>query len=131
MGSADAGAQPAGRPADEAAAAFLAAMGAAGNPGAARTPLAKPGAFGRTRHVHGWVVRPVEREDPEADANRYEPGLFLTTGGSFHRLDSTARGWGQREGLRFSDIVGPEIADLPVDDGLLEDLAALRRAHAG
>ena len=55
---------------------FLAAMAAAGNPGTERLELGPQGAF-RRRHVEGWVVRPVDREDFDGP-KRYEPGLVLT-----------------------------------------------------
>jgi hypothetical protein len=121
----DGDAGTAGASSGETIAAFLAAMHAAGDPGAAKTPMAKPGSFGRTRHAEGWVVRPVERHRDEPA--RYEPGVFLTTDGRFHRLESTARGWGQRNALTFSETVGPELAAVPAGDRLTGELEALLR----
>ena len=86
-------AEGAGDPA-AATAEFLAAMAAAGNPGAER--LARAGGGLRRRFVEGWVIRPVDREDFDGP-KRYEPGLVLTVDGAWHRLDSELRGWGQRD----------------------------------
>ena len=109
--------------------AFLAAMRAAGDPGVVELPESRPGFFGRTRHAHGWVVRPVSR-DP-ADASRsYTHGVFLTTGGRLRRLESATRGWGQRAAPRYLDTVGPELDASQRDHTrLLAELAAILRAH--
>ena len=115
----------AGDPAD-AVAEFVEAMRAAGNPGAARTPMSKPGRFGTTRHVVGWVVRPVVRDERD-EAGGYEAGLFLTTEGRLHRLESASRGAGQRDVPRYVDTVGPELDRPPSADRLPRELAALLR----
>lgn len=108
-----------------ATAAFLAAMHAAGDPGVAKLPLAG-GSGWRTRHVHAWVLRPVQREDEE-DPQRYTPGLLLTRDGRFHRLESEVRGWGQRDFPRFHDQVPPDPVDMPAEEELIEELAAVLR----
>jgi hypothetical protein len=115
------------REAADAVAAFLDAMHAAGDPGVTELPAGKPTMLGRTRHVQGWVVRPVDREDFEKPA-RYEPGLFLTVDGAFHRLDSELRGWGQRDFPRYVHTASAEPVDVPVDDRLSEELAAVLAA---
>ena len=74
--------------AGDAIAAFLAAMHAAGDPGAATMRRTEPGFFGRTRHVRGWVVRSVVRGDDDAQGPG-TPGLFVSVDGHLHRLDST------------------------------------------
>jgi hypothetical protein len=111
----------------EATAAFLAAMHAAGDPGASKTPMSGGSGFRRTRHAHGWVVRPVHREDD--DLKHYEPGLVLTTEGRYHRLDSEVRGWGQRDFPRFHDTAHPDPIDAPADERLIGELAAVLRAN--
>ncbi len=111
----------------EALAAFAAAMHAAGDPGAERTARAEPGFLGRTQHTRGWVVRAVDR-DRDAAPGSYEPGLFVTVEGRLHSLTSATRGAGQRDGVRYVDLVGPELA--PADDARLAgDLAAVLRAN--
>ena len=90
--------------------AFLAAMHAAGDPGAEDLPRAQPGFLGRTRHARGWIVS-------------REPGLFITVEGDLHRLDSATRGINHR-GPTYFDVVGPE-AEADVGEGL----AALLRRH--
>ena len=114
----------------QAVAAFLAAMRAAGCPGTTRTPMpeAKPGLLRRTPQAEGWVVRPVVWDDPEWP-RRHEPGLFLTTEGTFHRLDSEVRGWGQRNFPVFHDTAGAEPVPTPADERLIEDLTALLAEH--
>jgi hypothetical protein len=108
--------------------AFLAAMHAAGDPGATKVTRAEPGFLGRAQHAHGWVVRPVVRDadDPKAD---YEPGVFVTVAGQLHRLISKTRGIGMRDGVRYVDIVGPEITDQAPDDPRAAELAAVLRAN--
>jgi hypothetical protein len=91
---------------------FLSAMHAAGDPGTVTYPSSKPRAFRRTPSVTGWVVIPVDREDFEKP-RRYEPGLFLSVSGTFHRLDSELRGWGQRNFPRYEHSVSAE----PVEPG--------------
>jgi hypothetical protein len=111
----------------EATAAFLAAVRAAGEPGAAEVQAGKPPAFGRPRRLRGWVVRPVDREDFEKP-RRYEPGLFLSAEGSFHRLDSELRGWGQRDFPHYHLVVTREPVEPPLEERLLEELAAATAA---
>ena len=112
----------------DATAAFLEAMHAAGNPGATEIPVGKPAAFRRTRRLQGWVVRPVDREDFEKPT-RYEPGLVLTVEGQFHRLDSELRGWGQRDFPRYQHAASPDLIDLPLEERLLDELAAVLAAN--
>jgi hypothetical protein len=109
----------------EATSAFLAAMHAAGDPGTVKLPT--PGGFWRTRRQEAWVVRPVQREDD--DPLHHEPGLVLTTEGRFHRLDSEVRGWGQRDFPRYYDSVDPDPIDMPVEERLIDELAAVLRAN--
>ncbi len=111
-----------------ATAAFLEAMHAAGNPGAAEIPVGKPSAFRRARRLYGWVLRPVDREDFEKPA-RYEPGLVLTAEGRFHRLDSELRGWGQRDFPQYHHTASPDPVDVPPEERLLVELAAVRAAN--
>ena len=117
---------PASAPA--AIAAFLAAMHAAGDPGAAKVPRAEPGFLGRTEHVRGWVVRAIGRDEDDPP-NRYEPGVFVTVDGRLHRLDSATRGLGQRAAVRYIDMVGPEIVEPADPDRLAGELAAVLRAN--
>jgi hypothetical protein len=114
----------------EATAAFLAAMHAAGDPGTTQTPLTGKSGFLKTPSVRGWVVRPVARDkDAEEieELKRYEPGLVLTVEGAFHRLDSEVRGWGQRDFPRFHDSAAPDPIEMPVDERLIDELAAVLR----
>ena len=113
----------------DATAAFLAAMRAAGNPGATEIAAGKPSAFRRARRLQGWVVRPVDREDFE-QPTRYEAGLFLSLEGGFHRLDSELRGWGQRDFPVYNLTASPDPIDLPLEERLIDELAAVRAAHA-
>ena len=129
--------QPAGkapsdpRPLDErcaaATAAFLAAMHAAGDPGAAKAPFPGGSGLRRTRRPQAWVLRPVHREDDDPLHYEYEPGLLLTTEGRYHRIESEVRGWGQRDFPRFVDTADPEPIDMPVEQRLFEELAAVLR----
>ena len=112
-----------------ATAAFLEAMHAAGDPGATNIPVGKPSTLGRTRHVHGWVVRPVQREDFDGP-KRYEPGLVLTVDGRYHRLDSQLRGWGQRDFPTYSHTASADPIDVPPDERLARELAVIRAANA-
>jgi hypothetical protein len=120
------------RPLDErcadATAAFLAAMSAAGNPGAVETPMPKPSAFRRAGTAHGWVLRPVDREDFEKP-RRYEPGLVLTVEGRFHRLHSELRGYGQRDFPHYHHTVEPDPIDMPVSERLIGELTAVLGEH--
>ena len=99
-------------------------MHAAGDPGASKVARTEPGFLGRAQHVHGWVVRAIDR-DPDDPKAGYEPGLFVTVEGHLHRLTSKTRGIGMRDGVRYVDLVGPEITD-PAHDGPLG-----RRARGG
>ena len=112
----------------EATTAFLGAMHAAGDPGASKTPVSRGSGFRRARPAHGWVVRPVRREDDD-NPSRYEPGLVLTIEGRYHRLESEVRGWGQRDFPRFYDSIDPDPIDVPVDEHLIGELAAVLRAN--
>jgi hypothetical protein len=112
----------------EATAAFLAAMHAAGDPGATAIPVASRATLRRTPKVVGWVVRPVDRDD-DRRPRRYEPGVVLATDGGFHRLDSELRGWGQRDFPQYHHTVAPDAIDMPVQERLVEELAAVLREH--
>ena len=112
----------------EATAAFLAAMRAAGNPGAVRTPMSKRSAFRRAGSALGWMLRPVDREDFEKP-RRYEPGLVLTVEGRFHRLHSELRGWGTRDFPHYQHTVEPDAIDMPATERLIGELATMLRTH--
>jgi hypothetical protein len=112
----------------EATATFLAAMQAAGNPGAVRTEMAKRSAFRRAGSALGWVLRPVDREDFEKP-RRYEPGLVLTVEGRFHRLNSELRGWGQRDFPQYRHTVEADPIEMPVEERLIGELATVLNAH--
>jgi hypothetical protein len=123
-GSAMPGASPA-----TATAAFLEAMHAAGDPGATQIPVGKPsGLLGRSRHVQGWVVRPVDREDFDGP-KRYEPGLVLTVDGRYHQLDNELRGWGQRDFPRYHQTASVDPIDVTPDERLARELASVRAAN--
>lgn len=104
---------------------FLDTMRAAGNPGTVELPCGKPRAFGRTRRLTGWVVTPVDREDFDAP-RRYEPGVVLSVDGTFHRLDSELRGWGQRDFPKYAHRVSTEAVEPPAEEDLIAALARLR-----
>jgi hypothetical protein len=123
-----AGVRPLAERCAEATADFLAAMRAADNPGAVSTPMSKRSAFRRAGKVHGWVLRPVDREDFEKP-RRYEPGLVLSVEGRFHRLHSELRGWGQRDFPRYDHTVEPDAIDMPVSERLIGELAGVLRTH--
>jgi len=110
-----------------AVATFLASMHAAGDPGRTALPTSQRRAFGRQPTIDGWIVRPVARD--EDSPSRYEPGLFLSVGGAFHRVESEVRGWGQRDFPQYYESVTAEPIQPPVDEQLLDELAALLRAH--
>jgi hypothetical protein len=112
----------------DAVAGFLAAMRAAGDPGAKAFPAGKPNWLGRTGRVRGWIVRPVDREDFEKP-KRYVPGVLLAVDGRFHRLDSELRGWGQRDFPHYHHTVSVEPVATVVDARLIEELAAVRAAN--
>src|SRR4051794_4294792 len=104
-------------------------MRAAGEPGVLELDESRPGFLGRTRHARGWVVRPAQR-DPEDPSTGYTPGIFLSVTGRAHRLESSTRGWGQRHGPHYVDLVGPELEASELDqDALLVNLSALLAAH--
>jgi len=104
---------------------FLDAMRTAGNPGTVELQSGKPRAFGRTPRLTGWIVLPVDREDFDGP-RRYEPGLVLSVDGTFHRLDSELRGWGQRDFPTYQHRVSPDPVEPRADEALLAALARLR-----
>ena len=115
----------------EATAAFLDAMRAAGNPGTTTLPVPdapKEGLLRRTPEVEGWVVRPVVWDDRD-NPKHHQPGLLLTTGGTYHRINSQIRGWGQRNFPVFFDTAAADALDPPDDGRLAADLGAVRREH--
>jgi hypothetical protein len=103
---------------------FLDTMRAAGNPGAVEIDSGKPRAFGRTPRLTGWIVVPVDREDFVAP-RRYEPGLVLSVDGTFHRLDSELRGYGQRDFPQYQHRVSPDPIEPPAGDEVIAALAQL------
>jgi hypothetical protein len=107
---------------------FLGAMHGAGDPGATRIRLGEQVIYRRGHFVHGWVVRPPDREDLE-EPKRNEPGLVLTVEGRFHRIDSELRGWGQRDFPQYAKTVSPDPIEMPVDERLIDELAAIRVQH--
>ena len=123
-----AGMQPLAERCTDATAAFLAAMRAAGNPGAARTPMSKRSAFRRAGSALGWVLRPVDREDFDKP-RRYEPGLVLTVEGRFHRLHSQLRGWGTRDFPHYQHTIEPDAIEMPVTEQLIGELDGVLRTH--
>jgi hypothetical protein len=115
----------------EATGAFLDAMRAAGNPGTTKLPMPdapKEGLLRRMPEVEGWVVRPVVWDDRD-NPRHHQPGLLLTTGGTYHRIDSQIRGWGQRNFPVFYDTAAADTLDPPDDGRLAADLGAVRREH--
>jgi hypothetical protein len=110
-----------------ATAAFLSAMGAAGNPGAAKAEVL--GGTGLRRRPHAWVLRPVRRIDEDPRNYEYERGLVLTTKGEFHRLESEVRGWGQARFPVFFDAAAPDPIEMPVEERLIDELAAVLREN--
>ena len=112
-----------------ATAAFVEAMRAAGAPGRERLPSGPAKAFRRPPALEGWIVRAVERDEEDLRDGRYEPGLFLTVDGTFHRLDNEVRGWGQRDFPQYHHTVSPEPVPPPADARLLDELAEVRRKH--
>ena len=91
----------------DATAAFLAAMHAAGDPGAEKTTFR--GASGLRRRPRGWTVRAVERLNDDPLNLEYEPGLLLTTDGRYHRVECEVRG--DRRGHRATGAVRVDRAD--------------------
>jgi hypothetical protein len=78
----------------------------------------------RSRHVDGWVIRPVDRDD-NLPPQRYDPGLVLTTTGEFYRLDNQVRGYGTRDFPTYHHTVAPEPMDAPVAARLIAELDAV------
>jgi hypothetical protein len=107
---------------------FLGAMHGAGDPGATRIRLGEQVIYRRGHFVHGWVVRRPDREDLE-EPKRNEPGLVLTVEGRFHRIDSELRGWGQRDFPHYAETVSPDPIEMPVEERLIDELAAIRVQH--
>jgi hypothetical protein len=105
---------------------FLAAMAAAGNPGTEQVEIGAGGL--RRRFLTGWIVRRVEREDFEGP-KRYESGLVLAVDGSFRRLDSQLRGWGQRDFPTYHLMVSKETVEPAADARLAAELAVVLRAN--
>jgi hypothetical protein len=125
--AAQASAGPSPKPADVQTAVreFLEAMRAAGNPGTVKIDSGKPRAFGRTPRLTGWIVVPVDREDV-ATPRHYEPGLVLSVDGTFHRLDSDLRGYGQRDFPQYQHRVSADPVEPPADEAAIAALARLR-----
>ena len=105
---------------------FLTAMHAAGDPGAIETPVASRSTLRRIPRVTGWVVRPVDRDD-DRTPRRYTSGFVLAVDGTFHRLDSELRGWGQRDFPQYHHTVELEPMEPPVEEALIGELAAVLR----
>jgi hypothetical protein len=108
-----------------ATAAFLTAMRAAGDPGAAKASLR--GGSGLRRRPRAWVLRDVHRKNEDPLHYDYEPGLLLTTDGRFHRLESEVRGWGQARFPLYVDAADPDPIEMPVETRLIEELSAVLR----
>ena len=100
-------------------------MRAAGNPGTVELDVGKPRAFRRTPRLTGWIVVPVDREDV-ATPRHYAPGLVLSVDGTFHRLDSDLRGYGQRDFPQYQHRVSPEAVEPPAGEAVNVALARLR-----
>jgi hypothetical protein len=113
--------------AGDAVAAFVAAMHAAGDPGAVRMRRAEPGFLGRAQHVRGWLVRPAARGDDDP-RGRNVPGLFVSVDGQLHRVDSVTQGVSYR-GPVYVDVVGPEVTELVDSAQLAGELAAVLGAN--
>jgi hypothetical protein len=110
----------------EATTAFLAAMHAAGDPGTSKILVA--GSSWRRRHVRGWIVRPVERDD-NLPPKRYESGFVLTVEGAFHQLDNEVRGYGTRDFPAYEHSVGSDPIATPAEPRLVAELNALLAAN--
>jgi hypothetical protein len=110
----------------EATAAFLAAMHAAGDPGKTKTLIA--GSGWRRRHLEGWIVRAVERDD-NLPPKRYESGLVVSLDGAFHALDNQARGYGTRDFPVWEHTVSADPVAMPVEARLIADLGAVLAAN--
>jgi hypothetical protein len=116
----------------EATADFLAAMHAAGDPGTIEMAITGKTGFFKTPKIVGWIVRTVERnEDAEeiAELKRFVPGLLITPDGVFHRIDSEVKGWGQRDFPQFHDSADGDQLEMPVEERLIGELAAVLREH--
>ena len=83
----------------------------------------------RARKLDAWLLRAVHRASDD-EPTRYVPGLVITVEGRFHRLVSEVRGWGQRDFPRFYDTIDAEPIDMPVEERLPDELAAVLRANA-
>jgi hypothetical protein len=81
------------------------------------------------RRPRAWVLRPVHQQNDDPLHYRYEPGLLLTTEGRFHRVESEVRGWGQARFPRYVDAPRPDPIEMPVEERLIEELAAVLRAN--
>ena len=111
----------------EATASFLAAMHAAGDPGAKKTAMSGRSGL-RRRQLEGWVVRAVDRDD-NLPPKRYESGLVLSIEGAFHRLDNELRGYGTRDFPAYEHTVAPEAIEMPIEARLIAELGALLAAN--
>jgi hypothetical protein len=78
--------------------------------------------------VEGWVVRRVVWDDRDNPRN-HQPGLLLTPDGTYHRIDSQIRGWGQRNFPVFYDTAAADALDPPDDARLAADLGGVLREH--
>jgi len=112
-----------------ATATFLAAMRAAGDPGAAKAPISGGSGLWRARRPQAWVLRHVHRIDDDPMHYDYEPGLLLTTQGQFHRLESEIRGWGQARFPVYHDSASSDPIETPVEERLIDELAAVLREN--
>jgi hypothetical protein len=110
----------------EATAAFLSAMHAAGDPGVKKTAIA--GSGWRRRHVEGWTVRAVER-DEHLPPKHYESGLVLTLEGAFHVLDNQVRGYGTRDFPAYEHTVAPDPIAMPTEARLIAELDSVLAAN--
>jgi hypothetical protein len=113
---------------EEATAAYLATMHAAGDPGTTKTKMSGGSSFRRPKQVVGWVVRPVDRDD-HLPPKRYESGLVLSVDGAFHQLDNVARGYGTRDFPVWEHTVAPEPLAMPIEPRLIAELGALLAAN--
>ena len=84
--------------------------------------------FRRAKHVVGWTIRPVDRDD-HLPPKRYESGLVLSVEGVFHQLDNQARGYGTRDFPVWEHSVAPEPVEMPVEPRLISELGAVLAAH--
>ena len=92
--------------------------------GTKRTQIS--GSGWRRRHVDGWVVRAVERDD-HLPPKRYESGLVLTVDGAFHVLDNEVRGYGTRNFPAYEHSVAPDPIEMPVEPRLIAELGSRAR----